>query len=152
MFKVSIHFLCNFKPNIKISKKSLKKKIFCKNFILFLMFINFSKVLNTSIFIKPLKKKRLIFLKAPHRNKTSMHTFCFSPYSIILSVNPTKKDKFFKKGYEHNYFKNFGQIITFINSLKKIFIKIDSSICSQKTISLELNSFFNKEFFFINFN
>lgn len=123
MHKVRIHFICNFKPNIRANKKKIKKKIFCKNFILFLMFLNYSKKMDSSVFIKPLKKERFIVLKAPHRFKLSKHTFFFLRYNIIFILNFKERGVFI--------FKNYSTLIFFLKSLKKIFNRIDSSICTQ---------------------
>jgi hypothetical protein len=68
-------------------------------------------------------KKRFILLKAPHRFKLSKHTLVFIRYNIIFSLNFKEKKIFF--------FNNYNFLLFFIKSLKKIFYKIDSSICTQ---------------------
>ena len=143
MHKIRIHFICNFKPNIKTNKKKIKKKIFCKNFILFLMFLNYSKKMNSSVFIKPLKKERFICLKAPHRFKLSKHTFVFLRYNIIFSLNFKDRDTF--------HFQNFNILVIFLKSLKKIFFRIDSSICTQNCTFLSINFCSTYDFKIINF-
>lgn len=125
--KVNLVFLCNFKPGfIKQQKTNLKKKIFCKNFIIFLMFLNFFKTLRSTLFIKPLKKKTLAVLKAPHRFKSSRHLLTFSRYYITASLKISKSTYSFK----------YEEILSFFNTLFCTFKKIDSSICFQKFIKL----------------
>ena len=143
MHKVRVYFICNFKPNIRSNKKKMKKKIFCKNFILFLMFLNYSKKMNSSVFVKPLKKERFILLKAPHRFKLSKHTFVFSRYNIIFSLNFNEKKIFF--------FKNYTILLFFLKSLKKIFYKIDSSICTQNCTFFSIKCSLKNEFKIKNF-
>jgi len=130
--------LCNFKPNFVLKKKVLKKKIFCKNFIIFLMFLSFNKEFNSSIFIKPLKKKKYFaILKAPHRFKKSRHLLCFIRYEVLLSINFNNLP---------NIFNDFRQVPIFFESLNKIFSKIDSSICTQKTKVFFLKGVFTNQF------
>ena len=143
MNKIRIYFVCNFKPNIKTNEKKMKKKIFCKNFILFLMFLNYSKIMNSSVFIKPLKKERFILLKAPHRFKLSKHTLVFIRYNIIFSLN-FKEKKIFS-------FNKYSFLLFFIKSLKKIFFKIDSSICTQTCTFFSIKCNLIDDFKIINF-
>jgi len=122
--KINITFLCNFKPNWTFKKK-FKKKIFCKNFIVFLLFLNFFQQTNASVFIKPLKKKTLSILKAPHRFKLFRHLVFFSRYEVVFSL------KYKKQCFEGS---TLGQFICFIAGIRSLFRKIDSSICYQKVI------------------
>ena len=142
MFKISLSFLCNFKPSILVKKKNLKKRIFCKNFIIFLMFLSLNKELNSSIFIKPYRKKKYFsILKAPHRFKKSKHLLCFTRYEVLLSL------KFIDF---QNTINDFVKIPALFRSLNKIFSKIDSSICTQKTKSFLFKGRFINQFTYSN--
>lgn len=126
LLRVSLSFLCNFKPKFNDKKsKIFKKKIFCKNFIVFLMFLNYSSLFNSNVFVKPLKKiKSFSLLKAPHRFKTSQHILCFSRYEVVASIQQEKCSELI--------YLNLLNIPQLISHLKSIFLKIDSSICTQK--------------------
>ncbi len=128
MNNIAITFLCNFRPNWTF-KKRFNKKIFAKNFIVFLLFLKFFKKHKSSVFIKPFKKKVLAVLKAPHGFKTSRHLINFSRYEISLLL------KFNKTIYKENLL----NCTSFFNNLFKIVRRIDSSLCSQKSIKISFN-------------
>ena len=118
--------------------KVYKKKIFCKNFLIFLMFMSHSNLFESNVFVKPLRKiKNFSILKAPHRFKTSQHILCFSRYEVVTSIKVYENKSYNMLELTH------GQVPNFIKLINKIFIKIDSSICSQKTRTF----FFKKPFF-----
>jgi len=122
--RVNLVFLCNFKPKRTLLKNTFKKRIFCKNFIIFIMFLKFFKILNSTVFIKPLKKKSLAVLKAPHRFKTSRHLIVFSRYSIVSTFNISSM----------RYYLRLSHIIIFFKNILLTLRKIDSSLCYQKVI------------------
>jgi len=106
------------------------------------MFLSFNKEFNSSIFIKPYKKKKYFaILKAPHRFKKSRHLLCFTRYEVLLSL------KFIDF---QNTINDFLKIPTLFRSLNKIFSKIDSSICTQKTKSFLFKGKFVKQFTYAN--
>jgi len=90
------------------------------------MFLNFFKTLHNAVFVKPLKKKTLAVLKAPHRFKSSRHLLTFSRYYITTSLKISKSTYYFK----------YEEILYFFDYLFDTFKKIDSSICFQKFIKL----------------
>ena len=83
MIKIKLNYISNFNPNIS-NNKILKKKIFCKNFIIFLLFLNFFKNNKISIFFKPTFKKSFDILKAPYRFKMSKNQLYFSRFNILV--------------------------------------------------------------------
>ena len=91
------------------------------------MFLKFFKKLNSSVFIKPIKKKQLAVLKAPHRFKTSRHLVYFARYEILLSINCGEGIKYFTQ----------AQLFTFLKEISALLRKIDSSICYQKYVKLK---------------
>lgn len=96
-----------------------------------------SNLFESNVFVKPLRKiKNFSILKAPHRFKTSQHILCFSRYEVVASIKVYKNKTY--SSLELSYY----QIPNFIKVINKIFIKIDSSICSQKTRTF----FFKKPF------
>jgi hypothetical protein len=90
------------------------------------MFLKFFKKFNSSVFIKPIKKKQLAVLKAPHRDKTSRHLVYFARYEILLSINCDEGIKYFTQ----------AQLFTFLKEISALLRKIDSSICYQKYVKL----------------
>lgn len=133
--------MCNFKPffiNQKI--KNIKKKIFCKNFIIFLTYISLNNALKSNVFVKPIKKNKAFnILKAPHRFKKSQHSLLFSRYEIVHSFNlPT----------ENGVLIDIKKVLFFFKALNVIFLNIDTSICTQKTRILNITGNFPNEFTF----
>jgi len=112
------------------------------------MFINFNKIIFSSVFVKPKRKKRIVIPKAPHRFKLSKHTLCFSSYEILLVLNFNSINVldvgFFKLSFLEN-------LIILIKTITLILKKVDSSICTQKYISIFSNNFFLDEFFYKNY-
>ena len=88
------------------------------------MFLKCFKILNSTVFIKPFKKKALAVLKAPHRFKTSRHLIVLSRYSVISTLNVSTK----------RYQLPLKSIIYFFKRLLITLRKIDSSLCYQKVI------------------
>ena len=141
MIKISLFFLCNFKPFFVNQKfKNIKKKIFCKNFIIFLTFISLNNKLKSNVFVKPIKKNKAFnILKAPHRFKKSQHSFVFSRYEIVHS---------FSLSTDNNIFIDIKKTLLFLKTLNLIFSNIDTSICTQKTRTLSLIGNFSNECMF----
>ena len=126
---VCLNFICNFKPNWDLKKKNIKKKIFCKNFIVFMMFLKFYKNVNNTIFIKPKKRKNFSIPKAPHRYKLSKHLLYFQRYEILITI------KINNSLYDYN----LDKLIYLFKNLFFFFRKIDSTLCYQKYLKLSFN-------------
>ena len=90
----------------------------------------------------------MVVPKAPHRFKLSKHTLCFSPYEILLVLNFNSVSSVGNKFLELSFLENF---VTLIKTIITILKKIDSSICTQKYISIFSNNLFLDEFFYKNY-
>ena len=123
-------FLTNFKPsNInlytenKLFKLKTNKKIICRNFFLFLLFIKYlnKKTLNNSnIWIKPIKQKTITLLRAPYRHKLFRHQIVLNRYFF-----------FYKISFNLNSYikaKSFNELKLIVNFFKKFNIWIESNI------------------------
>lgn len=121
---ISISYISNFKPLFlfkHLKQFNLfsieKKRIHCKNFFFFiflLKYYNFNFFKKSSIFIKPIKKKKYTLLRAPYRHKLSRHQFEFSRFYIICN---------FKLYFLNNFIiNNLQQIYKFLVFLKNYFI------------------------------
>ena len=89
MIKLKLNFISNYNPNNPNNvdnKLILSKKILCKNFIIFILFLNFFKFSQLSVFIKPSIKKKFMILNAPYRYKLSKSQFYFSRFNILLVI------------------------------------------------------------------
>ena len=127
--------------SINFNKNILNKKIFCKNFILFILFLNFFKFSNTSVFVKPTFKKKFTILNAPYRYKLSKSDFYFSRYNILLIIN-----------IQTNI--NYCTINLLILIFKKLFLflkKFDVNLCHQNYFKIFFSSHLNSNFLIENF-
>jgi hypothetical protein len=90
----------------------------CRNFILFLLLINYLKnnvfFLNFSFFVKPFFKKSAVILRAPYKNKMSRHQLSYSRYNLMLKFN-------FKLG-EFIKLNRLGDLIFLIKKIKSFFL------------------------------
>ena len=104
-------FLKNFKKIQFFDKKRVQ--IFTKNFFLFLLILKYKNSVfsNSTIFIKPFKKKIYTILRSPYRHKLTRHQISLNRYEIRSSI----KFKVSKK----IIFKNFKSIINLFNNLKR---------------------------------
>lgn len=114
-------FITNFKPTYIKSLKNLnfisvykKNTILCRNLFLFLFLLKYLKKQHkNSIWIKPLKKKKLTLLRAPYRYKLSRNQIELTRYYIYFKL-AFKFDKLLiiKKTneiyYIFNFFKNYN--------------------------------------------
>lgn len=111
-FYFSTYLTTNFKPkyindfsNINIFKKN-KNQIFCRNLFLFLILIKYKNkklVNNSTVFIKPYKKKIYTILRAPYRHKLARHQIVLNRYEIVSTIK-IKSDSIFNT-------KNFNDIL-----------------------------------------
>lgn len=89
---LKINYISNIKPNSNLKIKKLKyknSKIFCKNFIFFILLLNYSRKnnnLNIKLFIKKNKIKSFTILRPPYRHKLSRHQICIKRYNLILKI------------------------------------------------------------------
>ena len=125
MIKVNLNYISNFNVNIS-SNSFLKKKIFCKNFIVFLMFLNFLKKKKISIFFKPVFKRSFDMLKAPYRFKMSKNQLYFSRFDILVSF-------LFSKNV---LVTNKQKILFFYKYIFKFFLNFEVNICLQSSIKV----------------
>ena len=92
-----MNFITNFRPiNTNINSNTFfkiktKNRIMCRNFILFLLLINYLKhnvfFLKFSFFVKPFFKKSAVILRAPYKNKLSRHQLSYNRYQLTLKFN-----------------------------------------------------------------
>lgn len=119
-----MNFITNFRPistNINSNfffKVKTKNRIMCRNFILFLLLINFLKnsffFLDFSFFVKPFFKKSSVILRAPYKNKLSRHQLAYSRYNLVLKFN-FKLNHFLK-------LTKLNDLIFLINKIKSFFL------------------------------
>jgi hypothetical protein len=136
-----MNFITNFRPistNINSNfffKVKTKNRIMCRNFILFLLLINFLKnsffFLDFSFFVKPFFKKSSVILRAPYKNKLSRHQLAYSRYNLMLKFN-FKLNHFLK-------LTKLNDLIFLINKIKSFFLWFESNICYQHKIKLNFN-------------
>jgi len=136
LIKIKLNYISNF--NFNISKNNvLKKKIFCKNFIIFLMFLNFFNKNKVSIMYKPKLRKSFDVLRAPYRFKMSKNQLYFSRFHIVVSF-------FFIKNI--NIISNYN-LIYFYSNILKFFQKFEVNICIQNSIKVYFKFKYEKNFF-----
>jgi len=136
-----MNFITNFRPtNTNINsnfffKIKTKNRIMCRNFILFLLLINYLKkndfFLNFSFFIKPFFKKSSIILRAPYKNKMSRHHLSYNRYNLLIKFN-----------FNFNNYvliQNINDLNFLIKKIKSFFLWFESNICYQHKIKLIFN-------------
>jgi hypothetical protein len=136
-----MNFITNFRPiNIDINsnvffKVKTKNRIMCRNFILFLLLINYLKqnnfFLNFSFFVKPFFKKSVVILRAPYKNKLSRHQLAYNRYNLMLRFN-------IKLNNTINL-SHFNDLIFLIKKIKSFFLWFESNICYQHKLKLNLS-------------
>lgn len=123
------------------NKLLLSKKILCKNFIIFILFLNFFKFSQLSVFIKPNLKKKFMILNAPYRYKLSKSQFYFSRFNILLiikiNINIT--------------IDSISMVITFLKNLFLFFNKFDINLCHQDYFKIFFTINFKNNFFLLNY-
>jgi len=145
---LSLHYVTNFQPNCTPSflknsqteiKRNLNSKVFCKNFLIFLIIIrNVLGGNNPKFFIKPNYSNTINILRAPYKNKISKHQVCLSRYFIVVKFK-LSCDNFF-------CFNNLNSLVFFINQLKEFYSFFETNICFQHRSVLFFN-FFYQDFF-----
>jgi hypothetical protein len=143
-----MNFITNFRPiNIDINsnvffKVKTKNRIMCRNFILFLLLINYLKqnnfFLNFSFFVKPFFKKSVVILRAPYKNKLSRHQLAYNRYSLMLRFN-------IKLNNTINL-SHFNDLIFLIKKIKSFFLWFESNICYQHKLKLNLSLIYVNNF------
>lgn len=120
-----------------------QKKIFSKNFLIFLMMLHFffkkDKNINSSVsfFILPKRCNNYTMLRAPFRHKLAKKHYSVVRYKLICTL----KLNFFKN---LNFLKNFSSSVKLIEFLKNKFIFFDSNICYQSKLSFFYKFYLNK--------
>lgn len=142
MIKFKLNFVSNYNPyNTNNNKTILSKKILCKNFIIFILFLNFFKFSNLSVFIKPNFKKKFMILNAPYRYKLSKSEFYFSRYNILLII---------KINLNLNI-NSSNMIIIFLKNLFLFFQKFDINLCHQDFFKIFFKITFKNNFLLLNY-
>lgn len=143
MIKFKLNFVSNYNPYNpnNNSKTILSKKILCKNFIIFILFLNFFKFSNLSVFIKPNFKKKFMILNAPYRYKLSKSEFYFSRYNILLII---------KINLNLNI-NSSNMIIIFLKNLFLFFQKFDINLCHQDFFKIFFKITFKNNFLLLNY-
>ena len=142
-FNISINYSTNFNPDFfkkyNNFKNKNKNKIFCRNFFLFFMSLNFlNNKVNFEkciIFVKPKKTFFINILKAPYKNKLFKDQLGFSKYFLILKISC------FLYFYKIN---SFNQFFFFFYNFYNFFLFIESNIINNYKILFTFNfNFFN---------
>ena len=143
MIKFKLNFVSNYNPynTNNNSKIILSKKILCKNFIIFILFLNFFKFSNLSVFIKPNFKKKFMILNAPYRYKLSKSEFHFSRYNILLIIK-------INLNLDIN---SSNMIIIFLKNLFLFFQKFDINLCHQDFFKIFFKITFKNNFLLLNY-
>ena len=145
MIKFKLNFISNYNPyntnNTNNNKIVLSKKILCKNFIIFILFLNFFKFSNLSVFIKPNLKKKFMILNAPYRYKLSKSEFYFSRFNILLII---------KIKININV-QSTNMIIIFLKNLFIFLKKFDINLCHQDFFKLFVKLTFRNNFLISNY-
>jgi len=144
---ISLHYVTNFQPNsnietlTKVNNKGVVKnnKIFCKNFIIFIVLIKrLFKKKTPTVFIKPTYKNTYNILRAPYKNKISKHQVCLSRFFIVVS--------FKLKFSETILLSNITSLFFVLNFLKKFYSFFETNITYQHRSILTFYFFFNNFF------
>ena len=130
--KLSLQYVTNFQPNsniellTKVTNKGIFKnnKIFCKNFIIFIILLRrMMKTSTPTVFIKPTYKNTYNILRAPYKNKISKHQICLSRFYMNVSFNLQLTDFLL--------FKNIGAVLFFLKKLKNFYSFFETNISYQ---------------------
>lgn len=148
----STYLTTNFKPkhinnfnNLNFFKKN-KNQIFCRNLFLFLLLIKYKKNFffdNSSILIKPYKRKIYTILRSPYRHKLARHQLVLNRYYITSSIR-LKNNNIFKTT-------NFKNIIKLFNFFKTFNFWFESNIISNYKIKFSYSFYYNFNFKLTNF-
>ena len=145
MIKLKLNFVSNYNPynsnNLNNTKNLTSKKILCKNFIIFILFLNFFKFSQLSIFVKPNFKKKFTILNAPYRYKLSKSSFFFSRFNILLVI----------KIHFDTYIKSMSSLIVFYKNLFLLFKKFDINLCHQDYLKIFFKIKFKTNFLISNY-
>jgi len=130
--KLSLQYVTNFQPNsnietlTKTTNKGVFKnnKIFCKNFIIFVVLLR--RMLKTStptVFVKPTYKNTYNILRAPYKNKISKHQICLSRFYMNISF----KIRF----NEFIFLNNIDSLFFIVKRLKNFYSFFETNISYQ---------------------
>ena len=144
MIKLKLNLISNYNPcsrnNIN-GVNTISKKIFCKNFILFLLFINFLQFYKLSIFIKPKFKRNFTLLNAPYRYKLSKSQFFFSRFHILINFNFVI----------NTTVQSLNNIILLYKNLFFFLKKFNINLCHQDYLKIFFKFNFKKNFLIKNY-
>lgn len=145
---ISLQYITNFQPNsnievlTKVNSSGIVKnnKIFCKNFIIFIILMRRLFGKNTpTVFIKPTYSNTYNILRAPYKNKISKHQISLSRFFIVV--------KFKLKLFNNIFLKNFTNLFNIIKFLKNFYSFFETNITYQHRSIIIF--FFNLDDFFI---
>jgi hypothetical protein len=140
-------FIINYKPLLDY-KKEIKNfnKIYCKNFFLFFLLLNYIKqkqIHNTRLSIYKKNYFSQSFLRAPNKYKKAQIKINLTRYKIVFSmtINYTLNDSLFL---------NINNLIYFLNYSLSYFLFFESSFffLEKKKLVLILNNKLQNKFFF----
>lgn len=144
LIKLNLNFISNYNPhnsNNTNNKNISSTKILCKNFIIFILFLNFFKFSQLSVFIKPNFKKKFMILNAPYRYKLSKSEFYFSRFNILLVININSIIKVDQTNI----------IILLYKNLFLFLSKFDINLCHQDYLKIFFKTSFKNNFLISNY-
>lgn len=151
---LKFNYVCNFpiKSNLSnqttnlhralVLKTNDTKKIFCKNFIIFIVFLKFLKkvffkksgvFIKYTFFIKPNTKNIFNFLKAPYKNKLSRNQLYTPRYKLNISIYLYKISPLLYIN-PHIY-------VNTVNFFKKNLICLESNLIFLDKVQINFNVF-----------
>jgi hypothetical protein len=146
LIKLKLNFISNYNPHNPDSslykENIMSKKILCKNFIVFILFINFFKLTRLSVFIKPNFKRKFMILNAPYRYKLSKSEFQFSRFNILLVVK-------IKSNLPRTAVVN--TILHTYRNLFLLLVKFDINLCHQDHLKVFFTFFLKENFKVVNY-
>jgi len=143
----NFYYIINYKPLLNYKKEvSNLNKIYCKNFFLFFLLLDYIKTSsNKNIKLSIMKKnvKSYTFLRAPNKYKKAQVKIMLTRYKILFS---------FVNNYNLTFIKKFNtdQFFYFLNYFFFLFLFFESSFffLEKKNIKIQFNSpILNKLFF-----
>ncbi len=93
--EVNLKYLLNFKPKLGNTSNffaSHNNKIYCKNLLIFIIFLEFflkknKYFLNVNLVTYKKKKKLNSFLRAPNKHKKAQISLCVERYYLLVKFN-----------------------------------------------------------------
>lgn len=133
-------YIINYKPLLNYSKEIKKfNKIYCKNFFLFFLLLDFINKNKNKAKLSIYKKNYFFtsFLRAPNKYKKAQIKLNLVRYKVAFSFTNLYDIEFIKL----NYSNNFAPLIYFINYFFYFFLFFESTsfFLEKKKILIKLN-------------